>query len=401
MALSPRNLHSHQNRRPRLRSVAGTIVLFALLSGCGKGDQATGGSGGTGAMPPMPVTAIDVHPESVPTLIEAVGQTEGSKDVEVRARVSGMLMQQRYEEGDQVKAGAVLFTIDRAPLGIALAQAQAALAQDKANLERAQREAARLKPLVAEKAISSRELDDANTALQAALASQRVNEAKLRDAELSLSYTNVTAPISGVTDRAQFSQGTLVTAGTESSLLTTMHIIDPVWVRFSLSESEALQLRQSKGNREVTLTLADGSNYKATGKINFSASTVDNRTGMVEMRAEFPNPDHLLLPGQFVRAQVKIGQREAYLIPQTALTQTDQSSMLFTVAADNTVAPRPVETDGWSGQNWVVTKGLAPGDKVIIDNLMKLRPGAAVAPHAPGEAPAAQTKPAEGKDVKK
>lgn len=389
MALFPSDLQtlSKQGNQQRLRLMAGAVALLALLGGCGKGDQAAGPAGpGKGGA--MPVTVIETKSERVPTLIEAVGQTEGSKDVEVRARVSGILMQQRYKEGDRVKAGATLFTIDRAPFEIALTQAQAALAQDKANLERAQREAARLKPLVDEKAISSRELDDANTALQAALASQQVNEAKLRDAELNLSYTNVTAPISGVTERAQFSQGTLVAPGTPSSLLTTMHIIDPVWVRFSFSEGEALQLRQTKGSREVTLILADGSSYAATGKINFSASTVDSRTGMVEMRAEFPNPDHLLLPGQFVRVAVSVGEREAYLVPHAAVAQTDQGSMIFTVAADNTVAPRPVETDGWSGQNWVVTKGLTAGDKVIIDNLMKLRPGAAVMPHAPGEMPA-------------
>ncbi len=364
------------------------MVLIALLSGCSKDNPTAETGPGKAEMPAMPVSVITVQPESVPTLIETVGQTEGSKDVEVRARVSGILMQQHYTEGARVKAGAILFTIDRTPFEIALSQAKAALAQDKANLEQTQREAGRLKPLVAEKAISSRELDNANTALQEALASQQINAAKLRDAELNLSYTKVTAPISGVTDRAQFSQGTLITAGNQSTPLTTIHINDPIWVRFSFSESESLQLRKSKASSEVTLIMADGSNYQIPGKLNFSASTVDNRTGMVEMRAEFPNPDHLLLPGQFVRVQVRVGEREAYLIPHAAVAQTEQGNMLFTVTPENTVAPRPVETDGWSGQNWVVTKGLAPDDKVIIDNLMKMRPGAAVAPHAPGEMPA-------------
>ncbi len=388
MALFPVNFYSPQNRRSQLRSVVGAMVLIALLSGCSKDNPTAETGPGKAEMPAMPVSVITVQPESVPTLIETVGQTEGSKDVEVRARVSGILMQQHYTEGARVKAGAVLFTIDRTPFEIALTQAKAALAQDKANLEQTQREAGRLKPLVAEKAISSRELDNANTALQEALASQQINAAKLRDAELNLSYTKVTAPISGVTDRAQFSQGTLVTAGNQSTPLTTIHINDPIWVRFSFSESESLQLRKSKANSEVALIMADGSNYPTPGKLNFSASTVDNRTGMVEMRAEFPNPDHLLLPGQFVRVQVRVGEREAYLIPHAAVAQTEQGNMLFTVTPENTVAPRPVETDGWSGQNWVVTKGLAPDDKVIIDNLMKMRPGAAVAPHAPGEMPA-------------
>ena len=382
-------LTNHDNSR-QLRFTASAIALLALLGGCGKGDQAAGpgGPGKMGAMPPMPVTVIEAKSERVPTVIEAVGQTAGSKDIEVRARVSGTLTQQLYKEGDQIKAGATLFTIDRAPFEIALSQAKAALAQDKANLERAQREAARLKPLVDEKAISSRELDDANTALKAAQASQQASEARVRDAELNISYTNVTAPISGVTDRSQFSLGTLVAPGAPSSLLTMMHIVDPVWVRFSFSESEVAQLRKAGGKSVVNLILPDGSSYATAGKINFSASTVDSKTGLVEMRAEFSNPDHQLLPGQFVRVQVNTGEREAFLIPQAALAQTDQGSILFTVAPDNSVAPHPVETDGWSGQNWVVTKGLTAGDKVIIDNLMKLRPGAAVVPHAPGEMPA-------------
>jgi membrane fusion protein (multidrug efflux system) len=376
--------NQQQSRRLQLAIVAAAVL--SLLSGCGKNGQAAGPPGG---MPPMPVTVIEAKPQQVPVIIESVGQTEGSKDVEVRARVSGILTKQLYKEGDKVKEGSVLFTIDRAPFEIALAQARAALEQAKANLEMAKREAARLKPLVGEKAVSQKEADDANTTLLTAQASLLASEATVRDAELNLSYTDVTAPISGVTDRAQFSQGTLVTPGAASSLLTTMHIIDPIWVRFGFAESEAAQLRKAGGKTEVKLLLADGSTYDMPGKLNYTASTVDPNTGMVQMRAAFPNPHATLLPGQFVRAQVTIGERQAYLVPQAAVSQTDQGKMLFTVAPDNTVAPRPVETDGWSGHDWVVTKGLAPGDKIITDNLMKLRPGAAVMPHAPGEGPGA------------
>ena len=341
-------------------------------------------------------TVIEVKPQQVPVTIEEVGQTEGSKDVEVRARVSGILTKQRYTEGDTVKEGATLFTIDRAPFEIALAQARAALEQSKANLERAQREAKRLTPLVTEKAVSQKDLDDANTNLQTAQAAVLAGEAQVRDARLNLSYTTVTAPITGVTDRAQYSEGTLVTPGAASSLLTTMHIIDPIWVRFAFSETEARQIRQAGGKTSVKLILADGSTYAETGKLNYTASTVNTTTGMVPMRASFPNPKSTLLPGQFVRVQVIVGEREAYLVPQAALSQNDQGHMLFTVAADNTVAPRPVETDGWSGNDWVVTSGLKPGDKIITDNLMKLRPGAPVSPHAPGEGPGAAKGGAKG-----
>jgi membrane fusion protein (multidrug efflux system) len=363
-------------------------VIIILLTGCGKKGQ-DASELAAGGMPPMPVTVIEARLQPAPVIIEAVGQTEGSKDVEVRARVSGILTQQRYKEGDKVKKGAPLFTIDRAPFEIALAQARAAHAQDKANLEKAEREAGRLTPLVAEKAISQIELDNATTTLLTARAAVMSSAARMREAKLNLSYTHVSAPITGITDRAQFSEGTLVAPGTASSLLTTMHSIDPIWVRFGLSENETAQLRQTGNNAEVNLLLADGSTYAMPGKLNFTASTINSNTGMVQMRAVFPNPSTTLLPGQFVRVQLTMGERQAYRVPQAAVSQTDQGKLVFTVTPDNTVAPQPVETDGWMGHDWVVTKGLAPGDVIITDNLMKLRPGAAVLPHAPGEAPGA------------
>jgi membrane fusion protein (multidrug efflux system) len=369
---------------------AGAITVFALLTGCGKGEQAIGGPTAPSQMA-LPVTVIEVQPQQVPMIVEAVGQAEGSKEVEVRARVSGILTKQIYKEGDGVKAGTTLFMIDRAPYEIELAQARAALAQDRANLEKAQREAKRLKPLVDQKAISEKEYDDATSSLKTSQASLLASQAKVRDAELNLSYTSVASPISGVTGRARYSEGSLVTPGSDSSLLTTVNITDPIWVRFSFSENETLQLRRSTGNTVVKLLLPDGSIYEESGKLNFAASTINTQTGTVALRAEFPNPKLILLPGQFVRVQVVTGEREAYLVPQSALVQGDQGKMLFTASADNKVAPRPVETAGWSGHDWIVTKGLAAGDKVIVDNLMKLRPGAPVAPHGPGQGPGGST----------
>src|SRR3569833_3014988 len=291
---------------------------------------------GIGGMPPIPVSMIEVRPQQVPVTIEAIGQAEGSKEVEVRARVSGILTKQLYKEGDSVKAGTTLFTIARAPYEIALAQARAAVMQDKANLERAQREATRLKPLVGEKAVSQKELDDATTALKAAEAALMSSEAKLRDAELNLSYTDVTAPISGVTGRAQRSEGSLITAGSDSSMLTTMNIIDPNWVRLSFSESETLQLRQAT----VKLVQPDGSTYGMTGKLNFAASTVDTRTGTVALRAEFPNPKQMLFPGQFVRVHAVVGPRDAYLVPQAALAQKARAPPQKVMTAPNRAAAR-------------------------------------------------------------
>lgn len=372
----------HAGSPYRLRAAA--LGAMLLIAGCGKE-----GGGAAGAQTPaMPVTVIEAKAERVPITIETVGQIEGSKSVEVRARVSGILSRQAYAEGEHVKAGATLFSIERAPFEIALAQARGTLAEDQAEEKQAEREAERLKPLVEAKVISRKEYDDALSDLQAAQAAVEASAASVRDAELNLSYTDVTAPISGVTGRAQHSLGTLVTAGGDTSLLTTINIVDPAWVRFSFSEQESQRLRKQGGKAVVRLILADGSLYETAGRLNYTASTVDTRTGMVQMRAEFANPDRLILPGQFARVRVAIGEREAYLVPQAALVQTEQGKMVFTVTPENTVAPRPVEADGWSNHDWVVTKGLTPGDRIIIDNLMKLRPGAPVSPHAPGEAPA-------------
>lgn len=385
-----------------LRLAVYAMALLGLLAACGKTNQSADVPGGPGKMA-MPVTVIEAKMQRVPIIVEAVGQTEGSKEVEVRARAAGILTKKLFNEGDTVKAGATLFSIDRIPYENALAQARAVLAVDRANLEKSQREAVRLKPLAEQKAISQKEYDDARTAVKAARASFMASTARVRDAELNLSYTSVTAPIDGVTGRAQRSEGSLVAPGNESGLLTTISVNDPIWVRFSFSESEALKLRKAASEAEVKLVLSDGTEYEAAGKLNFAASTVDKKTGTVALRAVFPNPSLVLLPGQFVNVRVVTGEREAYLVPQSALFQNDQGKLLFTVSPDNKVAPRPVETAGWLGHDWVVTKGVAAGDKIIIDNLMKLRPGAPVAPHAPGQGPGgggSSGKPDSGNPVK-
>lgn len=361
----------------------GALALMAGLAACGKQEEAAGGPPNP---PPLPVSVVEVQIQKVPTLIEAVGQVEGSKDVQVHARVSGILEKRHYQEGATVKEGALLFTIERTPFEIALEQARAGLIQAQANLEQAKREAGRLQPLVTEKAVSQKELDDATSTFKSAEAAVTASEAAVRNAELNLSYTKVTAPISGVTGRAQYSEGNLIAASGDASLLTTVQAVDPIWVRFSFSESELGKLRQAAGKTQVKLILPDGSPYDGVGKLNFTASTIDSQIGTVAMRAEFANPQLRLLPGQFVRVQAVVGDREAYLVPQAAVSQTEQGKVLFTVSADNTVEPKPVETAGWLGHDWIVTQGLAPGDKVITNNLMKLRPGAPVAPMAPGAA---------------
>lgn len=373
------------------------LLIAAMLCGlaaCGgkKGDE---GKPPGGAMPAMPVSVIEIQPRQVPIRFEAVGQTQGSKEVEVRARVSGILLKQHYNEGQVVKAGATLFKIDPAQYEIAVMQARAELAQAQANLDKAQRDAARLKPLIESRAISTKDYDDATAALNAAQANRQAAQANLKQAQLNLSYTTVTAPITGVTGRAQRSEGSLVTAADASGLLTTMAVTHPIWVRFSLAEAESAQVRAAlaKGGNDKTslkLLLPDGTTYPAPGTLNFTASTVDQQTGAVQLRAQFPNERMRLLPGQFVRVEVTSGEQTAFLVPQSASFQSDQGRLVWLVGPDNKAQPRPIKTRGWLGADWIVAEGLKAGDKVIVDNLLKLRPGAPVAPKAaPPSGPAA------------
>lgn len=325
-------------------------------------------------MPPMPVAVRTVAQQNVPVLIDAVGQAEGSKEVEVRARVAGLIERQLYNEGDRVRAGAPLFAIERAPFEIALAQARAGLAQEQARLDQARRDVQRLKPLAEVQAIAQREADDAGSAQRNAEALLAAAQARVREAELNLSYTRVNAPIAGVSGRAEKSQGSLV--GPSDSLLARITQTDPIWVRFSFSESEFALLKGSRG-AAVSLINDNGQAVRNGGKLNFTGSTVDARLGTVQLRAEFANPQLTVLPGQFVRAQVQAGQQRAWLVPQAAVFTGDQGKSVWTVQGGK-ATPTPVQVGGWVGADWAVLKGLKDGDQVIVDNLIKLRPGAPV-----------------------
>jgi membrane fusion protein (multidrug efflux system) len=339
----------------------------------------------------MPVAVRSMAQQTVPVLIEAVGQAEGSKEVEVRARVGGLIERQLYQEGERVRAGAPLFAIERAPYEIALAQARAALAQEQARGEQARREALRLKPLAEIQAIPQREYDEATTTLRLSEATLAAAQARVRDAELNLSYTAVTAPIGGVSGRAEKSVGSLVSP--TDSLLARITQTDPVWVRFSFSQAEHELLRRSEVGA-VRLLGADGKPLGAAGRLNFAGSTVDPRLGTVQLRAEFANPSLAVLPGQFVRAQVQAGQEKAFLVPQAAVAAGEQGRFVWTLQGGKAV-PTPVEVGGWVGADWVVRKGLKDGDQVIVDNLIKLRPGAAVVARADAAAaPASASAPA-------
>ncbi|MCB5187642.1 efflux RND transporter periplasmic adaptor subunit [Methylobacillus caricis] len=371
--------------------VVAMMAALALVS-CGRTEQQAGAPGGNQA---MPVTVISLEPTSVPISAEAVAQTEGAREVEIRPRVGGILLKRLYDEGSSVKEGQVLFQIDPVPYQIALAQAQAQLAQQKAKIEQTQREADRLQGLLESKSISQREYDNAVSDNYVAKAAMQQAEASVREAELNLSYTKVTAPVGGVSGRFQFSEGALVSAN--DSLLTTVVQLSPIWVRFSLSDNELEQLGgrlTEKNVQKISLTLSDGKEYNENGKLNFAASQIDPTLGTQQLRATFNNADRQLIPGQFVRAKVTVGQRDGvFLVPQIAVMNSQQGRFVYVVNEKNEASVRPVVTGNWIGTNWVILKGLNAGEKVVIDNLIKIRPGAPVQPHPPAETPAAEGAP--------
>ncbi len=339
-----------------------------------------------GAPPAMPVAVVEIKATRIPNVIEVMAQAEGAKETEVRALVGGILLKQLYEEGAPVKAGQPLFQIDPEPYKIALDEAQARARQTS-------READRLRKLFDKQAVSRKEMDDAVSADEIAQATQK-------KAQLNLKWTKVTAPMAGISGRAQRSEGNLITTASDGSLLTVVYQMDPIWVRFGLAESDLAllptgRLTASK-DTSVELLKSNGQTYPLKGTINFLSSFIDPKLGTQQFRAAFANPDGVIKPGQFLRAKIQDGFREdAFLVPQVSITQTAQGPMVWVIDDQGKAAPRPIKTGQWIGLDWVVLSGLRVGDRVITDNLIKIRPGApVVAKPAATPASAATDKPA-------
>jgi membrane fusion protein (multidrug efflux system) len=364
-------------------SILTALMLGIALVGCGKKEQNT-------ILPSemvMPVGVVSVQSTSVPISSETVAQTEGAKEVEIRPRVGGILLKRNYSEGETVKVGQSMFLIDPVPYQIALQQARASLSAQQARLDQSMREENRLKGLLESQSISQREYDNSMTDRATAKASVQLAQAQVREAELNLSYTQVTSPIGGVSGRFQFSEGALVAAN--SSLLTTVVQTSPIWVRFSFSDSEISLLGghlNASNVKKISIILPDGSQYGENGKLNFASSQIDPKLGTLQLRASFENKDHRLLPGQFVRARITTGTRNGvFLVPQTSVLTGDQGKFVF-IAEKNKDGKfianvRPIQEGGWQGDNWIILSGLNEGDQVIADNLIKLRPGVPVNPH--------------------
>jgi len=375
-------------------------LLACVLAACSpsNGSEKKGGHPGMG-MPPPEVLTTTVAAQSLPLSFEYVGQTAGSREVEVRARVPGIILKRNFTEGAPVKEGQSLYTIDPAQLEAAAARAEADVVAAQARLEQAKRNAARLKPLYAEKAVSQKENDDAVSAEEISAADLKAARARLIEAKLSLSYTKVEAPVSGVASRSLRSEGSLV--GGPETLLTTVMQVNPMWVNFGIPDNEQAQLSRDvqsgrvalpkDGAFEVALKLADGSIYELAGKLNFSDVRVSPTTGTREARAELPNPKGVLRPGEFVRVILRGATRpNAITVPQRAVLEGPQGKFVYIVDENNTAQPRPIEVGEWAGDAWIINKGVKPGDRVIVEGLMRLGPGAPVRIAEAGAKPAAQ-----------
>ncbi len=319
----------------------------------------------------LPVSVIELRPTSVPSTIDVTGQAEGAKETEVRARVNGILLKRLFIEGSVVKAGQPLFQIDPVPFQNALDEAQARAKQTE-------REAARLKKLFSQQAVSRKEFDDATSL-------NEIAQATLKTAKLNLAWTTVTAPVDGVSGRALRSEGHLITSTGDAGWLTSIYQVDPIWVRFGLSSADAAQLPAGRADAPidapVQLLLGNGQAYDQMGKLNFRSVFIDPKLGTQQLRAEFPNSERKILPGQFLRVKITTGSLDnVFLVPQRAVIQNDRGYMVWTVGADNKVIPTPLKMGNWLGQNWVVLSGLKSGDRVVVDQIIKIRPGAVVNP---------------------
>lgn len=373
-------------------SLAGLVALGPLL-GC-KPKAAT-----PPAPPPAEVSVQTITPRRVALTNELPGRIEAVRVAQVRARVAGILLRRVFEEGADVKAGDVLFEIDPAPFKANLASAQANLAKAEAAQKQAQTVVDRYKGLLEAEAVSKQDYDNATaTALQTG-AEVQAAKAAITNANLNLGYATVTAPISGRIGRALVTEGALV-GQNESTPLALIQQLDPVFFDFTQSSTEVLKLRRAMaegkvksvtpGAAQVTLLLEDGSNYQQTGKLLFSDITVDPNTSMVTLRAEFPNPERLLLPGMFARARLEQAvQEEAITAPMRAVARgADGNATVMVVGADNKVEARQVKLGGAFGDSWVVTDGLRAGERIVLEGLQKARPGSVVNPVAPGTTPA-------------
>jgi membrane fusion protein, multidrug efflux system len=371
--------------------LAGVVVTF-LSGACQREKKAP-------APAPPAVTVLEVAPRDVPVSFEYVAQTQSSHLVNIQARVTGFLERRMYSEGDRIKEGQVLFQMDAKPYQVQLDQSKAALSKQEAALETARLNLARTKPLAQQNALSQKDLDEATGQFESAAAAVEQSKAQVETARLNLSYTTITSPVTGVSSSARQTDGTYINA--QNSLLTTVAVLQPIWVNFSVSENEMYKFRDEKAkgliwapkykDYEVEIVLVDGSVYPFIGRMTFAEPSYNAQTGTFLVRATVNNPDGILRPNQYVRARLKGAIRpKAILVPQRAVQQGSRGNFIWVVGPGEKVEQRPVTVGDWLGDDWFIFEGLHRGERVVVDGGLTLHPGMVVStkPALPGAATA-------------
>jgi membrane fusion protein (multidrug efflux system) len=375
--------HSFRFSRSILRSLEALVIALIILSilpGCKKESKPqTGG--------PAEVSVITVEPRDTPVTFEFVAQTQSSQLVNIYSRVSGFLDKRVYTEGAVVKEGQVLFLMDKKPFQVQVDGYAAALARQKASLETARMNLERTKPLAEKKALSQKDLDDAVGRYESAGAAVEEAKAQLEAAKLNLSYCTITSPVTGVTSSAMQQDGTYINA--PNSQLTTVAVLSPIWVNFSLSENDVARYRDEKSKgllietrgqqHSVEVVLVDGAVFPYIGQITFAEPSYNSQTGTFLVRASIKNPEGILRPNQYVRARVKDFVRpKAILVPQRAVQQGAKGHFVWVVTKESAVELRPVMVGDWHGDNWFIAEGLKTGDQVVVDGGLTLHAGSSV-----------------------
>jgi membrane fusion protein, multidrug efflux system len=339
--------------------------------------------------PPPQVVVSEIEARPVPLQYQYAGRVAAFREVEIRARVSGILQEKSFIEGATVKAGDTLFRIDPASYEAELARAKAQLKEAQAQLHRTQRDAERATTLFQRQYGTEKARDDAVSAYELAQASVAGAEAQVKTAEINLSYTTITAPITGITSLRVLPEGSLVGTSANDSLLTRISQLDPVYVHFSFTDTEATEIRRlvdsgeakgpTDGKLQAKISFGDGKSYDQAGYVDFTDSSLDLQTGTVRARAVVPNPESRLRPGQFVRVSIEgITRHNTIVIPQAAVMQGPQGQFVYAVNAENQASIRPVTIGREVTDGWIVEKGLKAGDRIVTEGVIKVKPGAPV-----------------------
>lgn len=337
------------------------------------------------APPPVNVTEYTVEPKTIGAVFDFIGFAESSHPVEIRAKIEGYLQKINYKEGSLVHLGDLMFEIDPQQFEAKVEEATGEVARQEALLTNAILTVNRLTPLYEQKAASKKELDNATANKLSVEASLQSAKAQLLFAIINLGYTKIVAPVTGLAGRSRFYEGALINPAS-NSLLTTVSVIDPIWVYFPVSDNDLLRAKQESLDKNLILPpedeytveaiMSDGTTYRFQGKLNYSSPTYDQATGTLQVRAEFANPDGDLRPGQFIRVKVYGAKRpDAVVVPQRALMQKKSGMFVYLIGNDGKVVAQDVSTGAWEGDYQVITNGLKQGDRVVVDGITKIRPG--------------------------